>query len=687
MDDMERIREQLTQVSWLSLDVFDTALLRKVHRPTDIFHMMQDKVANILGSTDVNFASVRIAAERDTRTAFRHGNKGEEITLTDIYDTLGKNLNLLDKQKNELLDLEFKTELRFIYVNPTILDLYQEAQRLGKSVIFLSDMYLSSSQIATLLITAGYVDPVVYVSSELGCNKGSGRLYQKMQTHLNIAGRHILHVGDNYRADYLRARLNRWRAVHFSTLPDRLPKNAVESSGDTFSALCRGVAKHYRITHSNVSKTDRDIWHSLGYTVVGPLFLSFLVWLYQEASKSGIKRIHFCARDGYSLVKGMELLKKICQWDIETNYIHASRKVLGQANVRGLDSNSLNFLLMVTPGLTLRDFVVRCGCDPLEHEAALRALGFASLDMPLTEKAFGRFIKPNYGNLLERWVKSNEQQLLENYGRSRTLVLKYLKGLGIHRKDAAVVDIGWNGTLIDAMQNILQGDDKTCALRSYFFATRPDAKAIEKTGGSVRSFFFHFGQPHRRAALVCECIELVELLFSAPHPTIVGLKETSGEISPIYGMCEYTADQLSHLDVMREAAFEFIEHAASLCPSIHTLPPSADYVGQCLDRLLKAPTPIEAKALGGIGHWHGYGDQGILRKLAMVPTDKQGKPSDLLTLGQAYGECLWKRGFSVQISPFSFKVIQLLHFFRAVYVAYKSGTFWVSVRWILFKTK
>jgi len=683
---MERIREQLTQVSWLSLDVFDTALLRKLHQPTDIFHMMQDKVANILGSTDVNFASVRIAAERDTRTAFRRVNKREEITLTDIYDTLGASLKLFDKQKSKLLDLEFKTELRFIYVNPPILDLYQEALRIGKSVIFLSDMYLSSSQIATLLITAGYENPVVYVSSELGCNKGSGKLYQKMLTRLNIEGRQILHVGDNYRADYLRARLNRWRAVHFSSLPDRLPKRDVEPHGDTFSALCRGVTKHYQISHANISKTDRDVWRSLGYTVVGPIFLSFLVWLYQETSKSGIKRIHFCARDGYSLVKGLELLKQICHWDIECNYVYASRKIFGQANVRALDSSSLSFLLMVTPGLTLRDFVVRCGCDPLEHEAALRALGFSSLDMPLTEKAFGRFIDSSYGDLLERWVKDNEQQLLGNYGQGRTLVLKYLKGLGIHQKDAAVVDIGWNGTLIQAMQNILQDDDKTCALRSYFFATRPDAETIEKTGGSVRSFLFHFGQPRLRAALVCECIELVELLFSAPHPTIVGLKETSGEISPVYGIREYTADQLGHLDVMREAALEFIEHAASLCPSIHTLPPSADYVAQCLDRLLKAPTPIEAKALGSIGHWHGYGDQGILRKLAMVPTE-QGKPSDLLTLGQAYGECLWKKGFSVQISPFSFKAVQLIHFIRAVYVAYKSGTFWVSVRWVLFKTK
>ena len=679
---MDKIRRHLKKVSWLSLDVFDTALFRKVDHPTDIFKRMEAKVTSILGESSTGFASLRVIAEKEAR--INQAQSGE-ITLSDIYKALGVRLRLSEEQQQYLRELEIETERKFIYGNPRILELYIEAQQMGKSIFFLSDMYLPSSKIASFLTGAGYANPQVFVSSEQGCNKGTGKLYRKISDQLKISRGDVLHVGDNFRADYVRARLSGWRAVHVPAYRGRHPELGRRHSRGNFSALCHGLIRHDEITHPTTDEKDADVWRSIGYAITGPIFLAFLLWLCDEAAKAKINRILFCARDGYSLAKGLNLLKEAWHFELEVEYIHTSRKVCNLANIREITPSSLDFLLMITPGLTLRDFVARCGCNPMEHEDALRALGFESLDTPLTTSAFGRFSDPRYRTMLVKWIDGIRDQLLESYRESRMLLLEYLEKLGIERKDTAVVDIGWNGTLIKSMQDIVQEGNKSATFRSFFFGTQTNAKGIELKGGKVRSFFFHLGQPRPRMNLVKECIELVELLFSAPHPTIIGLKRNADRIDPIYGVSEYTSEQRACLDIMRQAALKFIEDAALLCSPGSMLDSPAEFVEDSLRRLLRNPTKSEARAIGMIGHWHGYGDQGIARRLAWIPASN-GKPiSSLLTLSEAYNQSFWKRGFQVQISPFSFLLVRLLYLVNGVHVAFKSGTLWASIKWALFK--
>src|SRR5688500_7291276 len=39
-------------------------------------------------------------------------------------------------------------------------------------------------------------------------------------------------------------------------------------------------------------------YHALGYTVLGPLVLSFVQWLAHQASADGIERLYFLSREG-----------------------------------------------------------------------------------------------------------------------------------------------------------------------------------------------------------------------------------------------------------------------------------------------------------------------------------------------------------------------------------------------------
>ena len=73
----------------------------------------------------------------------------------------------------------------------------------GKRTIFISDMYLGSQEIAGLLANAGF-DSLLeagYVSSDIGLNKKSSRLYEYVIKKEQLRASELLHVGDNYYSD------------------------------------------------------------------------------------------------------------------------------------------------------------------------------------------------------------------------------------------------------------------------------------------------------------------------------------------------------------------------------------------------------------------------------------------------------------------------------------------------------
>src|SRR5574344_349740 len=152
----------------ISMDVFDTAIIRTVYKPSDLFGLISDE-----------FKIKRIEAEtkaRQNKTCYN---------IDDIYAFLPG----YDKQ------VEIELELENCRPNPTFLRMYDK-----NKVIFISDMYLSSEIIKKMLIKCGYEDPKVFVSCEWNAHKGDGGLFKAIPVQVSE------HYGDNYIADILGAR-------------------------------------------------------------------------------------------------------------------------------------------------------------------------------------------------------------------------------------------------------------------------------------------------------------------------------------------------------------------------------------------------------------------------------------------------------------------------------------------------
>ena len=187
-----------------------------------------------------------------------------------------------------------------------------------------------------------------------------------------------------------------------------------------------------------------------------------------------------------------------------------------------------------------------------------------------------------------------------------------------------------------------------------FWVLQHFAQTAVEAGCRLSSCYFHLDQPPGRRALVSESVELIELFFGAPHPTIVGLREgANGHAEPVFGSAEHTDEHSADIARMRERAVDFCRDAAALARPGELL----DWTGQgfgyldaALDRFLRRPTPEEGRVLGALPARDSFGGDAPTRPLAQVPTpwERLIHPA---RLRYAFQRAFWKKGFLAQLTP------------------------------------
>jgi hypothetical protein len=195
------------------------------------------------------------------------------------------------------------------------------------------------------------------------------------------------------------------------------------------------------------------------------------------------------------------------------------------------------------------------------------------------------------------------------------------------------------------------------AIPGFYFGTWSFAQPVVDAGHPFESFFFHLDKPFQRSSIVGEGVELLESLFTAPHPTITGLEKQNGKWEPVYGEAETDASTEAALEVITGAAFEFIRDALTILPEGQELAPPYGYLETVMERLLRHPQKQEAEAFGKFSLRNTFGGCGPLRQLAHPPSSL-ARISRREVLQHAYDECYWKKGFLAQLSPRAKKYIK-----------------------------
>ena len=593
--------QSLPQSSFVSFDVFDTAIFRLVPQPTDVFDLVQARFEEERGEKLLfSYRPVRVAAERHARKVTRN----DEVTLEQIFWSLAQQTECeqLDSADFELLKtIEVDIELAIVRPNPEVLNSYRLAKTRGLSPIFISDMYLPKSVISRMLAHCGYNDPEVFVSNDCEASKHSGSLFLYVLDRLGIGGENLTHFGDNHHSDYVQARQHGINAIHLET-----KKSTVQSARTPTQHLLEGMKKFYRGTILSDLSESQIFWREFGYGVGGPLLFGFVSWLIESLRISGVSTVCFLARDGY-IMKAIYDRMAMRTSDLPpSRYLYASRRALCVPAFTAFDHATLELFSGGDLGTPIRHFLERLGLD-VGGVRVRRAMALHGIreNQVLKHEFERRFVKAI--------LRTLEPDLQAIARLERDTIMSYFGSIGITEPGhIAIVDIGWHGTMQEYIRRIFDKEGVTTAISGYYVATFPPAEERVHSSGEMQGYVAQFGQPRIHYETIRLCVEVFELLCSAPHGSVLGVKDENNEWIPICDSPEWEDSRIETSTLIHQGILDFVDSALELSNRNFPLSLDLEEVMAPIHRILSNPTHEEVKALGSVRHdpWFGKSYRG-----------------------------------------------------------------------------
>lgn len=497
------------ECKYVSFDVFDTLLLRPFWTPSDLFLYMEPDVTRLVETIDnVEFHLLRVEAEKNARRRkiSDRENAFGEITIDEIYIELASMCPALSPYVEQIKQMEVECESRFCSARLKGKELLELALEAGKQVICVSDMYLPSQAIKKILAKNGYEHiSYCFVSGEIGLSKAHGALYSYVARQLGCQARNIVHIGDNYRSDYEKAREQGWHAFYLpktiDCMTDQVPNHfygnvyykafrndhgpRLQSSGvEGFmgNRCLMAVAANKVFDDPFIPVMQNSDYNAdpkrIGYLAFGSYLLGIASWITDLVKKEQFKQVNFVARDGWLPLQAFDVLKSAFSLPVKNNYIYASRKTIAPLllkNPAGIYSMPENYnLYTLTPQKFIELFrpTIKPGLFVRAREV-MEAHGIV-YEIPFYEiGAFEKFAEVFLKNFYDKNLAEEYCRKVGNY------YAPYFAG------HSATFDIGYSGRLESVLKS-LYGFDITAL---YLYINK-DRALIRKrnTGIGLETF-------------------------------------------------------------------------------------------------------------------------------------------------------------------------------------------------------
>lgn len=493
-----------------SFDIFDTTLIRKCGRPENIFYLLAGRLYPCDQEKRDKFFCWRRKAEQLIAPHI----KKREITIQDIYS--GEALNTFCEYTSaELIAAEKAVESENLTANPEIKTIIEGYRERGYTICFISDMYLDSTFLASVLKKEGCIKESerVYVSCEEEARKSSGALYDKVRSYL--APTKWEHYGDHPVSDIKRAEEKGINAHIVSTAyteaEKRLAINGQQQFAKELSCLA-GLQRTARI------KLGDNPYTRLAADYVAAAYIPYVNFVLQKAQEQEIKTLYFLSRDSYILQKIAETQKEKFP-NIEFKYLFVSRKALLLPYLK--DATAEKYLAIQDKntiiGKSVEELLAtfETNTTTLKEEYGI-SFRFKRISNQEEQKDF---LSNIFGN-----KSPFRPQLQKLCSKKREIFNAYLAQEGaIGGKKTAMVDVGWLGTTRLMINSILHEEGEPDTL-FFYYGVRGDVL------GDEYGMFITYFSPNE---LSTELTSIVENYFSAsPYPSTIGYKEDGNKIVP-----------------------------------------------------------------------------------------------------------------------------------------------------------
>lgn len=601
INNSQGIINRIKGYDYISFDLFDTLIKRDVPKPVDVFQIIEDK-------GHPGFKGNRIAAEKEARLA----SKGREITFDDIYAKL-------DKQYAACKSQEIDTEIKICTSNLFLKNVYDYCVEHGKKIIITTDIYLGRDIIETILSKCGYDDwNFLFVSSEQGCMKANGELFNVVLKDVGIKTKEIIHVGDNEKSDY---EIPMQKGIACVLVDGRID--------NLHYAKTVGSINHdYWVAFTNNHLSSQDYFYCTGFECFGPLLYGFTKWLIKELEAEKIKKVFFLSRDGQIMKKAFDQTYK---GTIQSEYLYVSRKALLVPSLKIYNSvddfkNAYHFPF----SFTTQKLCKMIGCENKEIIEQIVE------ETDTKDHVFYRdaiYSDTKFDLVYQKTCETLSQTIEEQYA----LFRRYLQEKEFDGR-VAIVDIGWHGNMQKNLEALTTSYGIDRELFGYYVAMTPSEDLAERKNMKGYIFdSFHNQDLDKREQLFNAAFEL---LFTGDHGTVLGYKDNT-DVEVRKGSFEIEdAESLNLIRKYQDGALEFCKTATE--SGISEEPP-IEYITSVLFSQFLAPNLYDAKSWGNVTHE----DNGS-KKLVTFKGRRYYvlHPSQML---KDYHNSIWKIGFLRQL--------------------------------------
>ncbi|AOJ30642.1 rhamnan synthesis F family protein [Burkholderia metallica] len=503
-------------VKVVAFDIFDTLLTRPL-LDADYVKCLLD--AEYVRNGIAGFRELRVQAEGRAREI-----KGTDVDIHDIYAQLA--VEQRGERKFLTPHREIELEIQSVRPRREVATLLKFAAQKGKRVILASDMFLTRPVIEEMLKRCG-IDgwDHLYLSSEVGVRKDSGKLYEHILAQERITPNQMVMIGDNERSDFQIPADMGIRALHIvkptnmmramPRLTDLVPNAETAPAADQFLFGTLASENFGPISYPDFSADDMfgANARAVGYSLLGPVVVAFSEWLRDKVRDNELDRLYFLAREGKFLKQVFDCWQEGQENAVRSEYLLISRRAVTVPCIRTVedifDIAAANNFYGASMAMFLDE---RFGTvlDDRQWAACERAKVW-SRNEPLTImdhdidhiRPFLHFITPH---------------ILRQASVERESALDYLRDKGLDADgNGAVVDVGYGATIQRHLVKLL--DQKVHGL---YLMTDTKGQALQASDGvTVAGCFAEGVERAPTAPLMFLNSFLLEKMLSADDEQVI----------------------------------------------------------------------------------------------------------------------------------------------------------------------
>ncbi|MEO6950674.1 MAG: hypothetical protein ABI321_02595 [Polyangia bacterium] len=386
--------------------------------------------------------------------------------------------------------------------------------------------------------------------------------------------------------------------------------------------------------------TDTD--HTLalrriGREAIGPAFCVYLHRVIERSHSLGLDRLMFLAREGHVFrMLYDQLAPRLSLQPLPTSYLYVSRLSTALPAVQRFGLREMRLAWRRAGGHTPRGLLRTFGLDEAPLLPRLYAAGFLRADEPIVDW-WGDM---RFDRLLDDELF--QARVAEQASAARGRLRRYLAAESYFESRVGLVDIGWGGTIQDALTRAFR--DEGPALHGLYFGlgeaaeTYSDPTLLGAKEGLFSDYRRHRGLPGRA---VFAFLELFEQAARAPHGTTLGYEDLDGNVVPVLKESGRDRDAERRSDVLIAAILAGVREAADdyLRAPSRWASERLESTWVSVDRLVFSPTRAELDAISSLSHSVDWGGD-VHRSLGGTPFTLYPR-----ALKQQFDLAFWKSGF------------------------------------------